>query len=356
MRGNWTIRGLFAAASFAVSLTGAVAWDEVGLYVPPSRLVEAFDLPVVLPDSASSGPDSMLQNPLREVSGIFSLSDGFALQTGFNVDVGRILDRYAPSAVEGLFYSGTALSSPYLSLSSGGDYLGVIGHLSQGLSFSVGQVRSTPGLNRYLMDARLALAAMGGRFPYDYRATDSFIAGMKWDFARWGGFGLTASRTAERGLGLPGFPLVRTTALGVSARVGFGGGWVTTATYSEGISQLELRTGAFTPETSFHSEAYGVAVAKHGLFSKHDALGVTFARPAPNFTALSNASRENELQFFGRDKVLNMAAETDIELGYKTEFFGDSIALQANAAYQMNSGGVTGKESVSLLSRAKIKF
>lgn len=51
-----------------------------------------------------------------------------------------------------------------------------------------------------------------------------------------------------------------------------------------------------------------------------------------------------------------MAQETDIELGYKTEFFGDTVALQANASYQMNTGGIYGRESVSLLSKAKIKF
>jgi hypothetical protein len=63
------------------------------------------------------------------------------------------------------------------------------------------------------------------------------------------------------------------------------------------------------------------------------------------------------MQFFGRDKLLsNMSKETDIELGYKTEFFGDSVALQANASYQMNYGGMTGRDSVSLLSKAKIKF
>jgi hypothetical protein len=100
-----------------------------------------------------------------------------------------------------------------------------------------------------------------------------------------------------------------------------------------------------------------VAVAKHGLFSKNDALGVAFARPAPNFGSTFTAENANDLQFFGRDKLLaGMAPETDIELGYKTEFFGDSVALQANASYQMNFGGQTGNNAVSLLSRAKIKF
>jgi hypothetical protein len=138
--------------------------------------------------------------------------------------------------------------------------------------------------------------------------------------------------------------------------VGLGGGWVTTASYSEGSTQLELRPGAFAPDASLHSESYGVAVAKHGLFSKNDALGVAFARPAPNFSSTFTTDTSNDLQFFGRDKLLGTAPETDIELGYKTEFFGDSFALQANASYQMNFGGQPNNNAVSLLSRAKIKF
>jgi len=151
--------------------------------------------------------------------------------------------------------------------------------------------------------------------------------------------------------------------VGVSAHVGFGGGWVTTASYNEGLTQLALRPGAKTADTTLRSEAYGVAVAKHGLFSKFDALGLAFARPALSFgtafnnTAAASAEKPSDLKFFGRDKVLSaLTQETDIELGYKTEFFGNSVALQANASYQMNYGGLNGNNAVSLLSKAKIKF
>lgn len=355
MRGKWFQSGLLAVAGIVVSLTAAVAaTDAAGFSAPAPRLADAFEMPVLIGD-AGSGPQSMLRNPLEEISANFPLSDGVELQSSFNVDVGRILDRYAPTSFDGLFYTRAGLSSPYTGISDGGTYLGLSTTLTEGLSLSVGHAASAPGLNRYLMSARLALAAMGGRLLYDYRNTDSLVAGMSWDFARWGGLSLTASQGSERGLGMPNFGAARTTSLGVAAHVGFGGGWVTTATYSEGLTQLELRPGAFTPDASLRTESYGVAVAKHGLFSKTDALGVTLARPAPNFATLT-AAKNNELQFYGRDKVLNMAPETDIELGYKTEFFGDSVALQANASYQMNYAGQTGNNVVSLLSKAKIKF
>jgi hypothetical protein len=48
--------------------------------------------------------------------------------------------------------------------------------------------------------------------------------------------------------------------------------------------------------------------------------------------------------------------ETDIEVGYVTTFLDGSLALQANASYQMNFAGQTGTNAVSLLSRARIKF
>lgn len=355
MRGRRFHRGLGAVAGVVVSLTAAVASLAAGLSISGTRYADPFELPVLI-SGETSGPHSMLRNPLEEVSGSFPLSDDLTLQSGFNVDVGRMLDRYAPTAFDGLFYSSAAYGSGYTGLSNGGNFLGLSADLSDGLGFTMGHASSSPGLNRYLMDARLAFAAMGGHLFYDYRDTDSLIAGMHWDFARWGGLSLTASRTAEHGLGLPSFTGARTTALGVSAHVGFGGGWVTTASYAEGLTQLELRPGAFTPDASLRTEAYGVAVAKHGLFSKNDALGVTLARPAPNFATFATPNKSNDLQFFGRDKILNMAPETDIELGYKTEFFGDAIALQANASYQMNYGGMTGNNAVSLLSKAKIKF
>jgi hypothetical protein len=361
---NWLNRALSAAAGVVVILTAAtasLAAGQSGVSAPPSRLANALVIPVDLPAS-SSGPQDLLRNPLDEVTGTLFLTDGLSLTSGFNVDVGRVLDRYAPSAdsFDGLFYSASALGSPYSALSSGGSFIGLNMGWADGLNFTFGHVSSAPGLNRYLLNSRSAFAALGGRLPYDARFTNSVLAGMTWNFAKWGGLGFSASRTAERGgvLGLSNSRVgaARTTALGVTAHVGFGGGWVTTASYSEGSTQLDLRPGALAPDASLHGESYGVALSKHGLFSKNDALGFAFARPAPNFNS-GLTENSNDLQFFGRDKLFSSAApETDIEFGYKTEFFGDAVALQANVSYQMNQGGQTGNNPVSLLSRAKIKF
>lgn len=369
MRGRLYRTHIAAAGVVAILATTAAALgaDQNGLDAPGYRFADAFEIPVTVAPS-SSGPQDLLRNPLDEVTGSLFLGDGLTLQSSLNADIGRVLDRYAPAleSFDGLFYAQPALGSPYVALSSGGSYLGLNLNLAEGLNLTFGQASSAPGLNRYLVTPRMALAALGGRLPYDSRSTDSVLAGLKWNFARWGGIGLTASQTTERGgvLGIanPGIGTARTSSLGVSAQVGFGGGWVTTATYSEGSTQLNLRPGtSFATETSLKTESYGVAVAKHGLFSKKDALGVALARPAPNFTNTTASfgadTAGHDLQFFGRDKLFQgTAPETDIELGYKTEFFGDAVALQANASYQMNLNGQTGYNGVSLLSRAKIKF
>jgi hypothetical protein len=58
----------------------------------------------------------------------------------------------------------------------------------------------------------------------------------------------------------------------------------------------------------------------------------------------------------GRGGRCSSPAATDIEVGYVTTFLDGSLALQTNASYQMNFAGQTGANSVSLLSRARIKF
>ncbi len=154
-----------------------------------------------------------------------------------------------------------------------------------------------------------------------------------------------------------------TTALGVSARVGFGDGWVTTASYSEGITQLDLKpNGLITSADALHSRAYGIAVAKHGLFG-NDSLGFAVTRPiqiyagGANVTAADDVDDEGNL-IIGHEhlSLATQTPETDIELGYVTTFLDGALALQANAAYQVNVDGQDRANALALVSRAKIKF
>jgi hypothetical protein len=198
----------------------------------------------------------------------------------------------------------------------------------------------------------------------DTRSANSILAGVSWNFAPWAGIGLTASQTAEHdgvlGEFTPSVQNADTSALGVSARVQLGGGWMTTASFADAVTKLDLKPGLDGSVDEMRSRSYGFAVAKRGLFG-NDAMGLAVSRPAPGtiggseFALLSGMG--SNPQFAQSDHLLqNQAPETDFELGYVTTFLDGAVALQTNASYQMNFAGQSGATSVSLLSRAKIKF
>jgi hypothetical protein len=130
---------------------------------------------------------------------------------------------------------------------------------------------------------------------------------------------------------------------------------VTTASFSEGLSQLDLR-GAIPSEA--REQSYSFAITKHGLFGD-DSLGLSLSRPAPSmagsFSSLLGSSDLPPL-VVGRGQTLAGRPETDFQLGYITNFMDGAVALQTNAAYQVNVQGKGGANSLSLLSRAKVKF
>ena len=149
--------------------------------------------------------------------------------------------------------------------------------------------------------------------------------------------------------------------MALSARVGFGDGWVTTVSYGEGITQLNLRpTGALSAADPLRTRSYGVAVAKRGLFEDGDSLGLAVTRPMQVYEGsvdLSNTEpSDNSLLGQARLPLSGGTPETDVELGYVTTFLDGALALQANAGYQMNLQGQPGANSVTVLSRAKINF
>jgi hypothetical protein len=153
-----------------------------------------------------------------------------------------------------------------------------------------------------------------------------------------------------------------TNAVGVSARVGFGSGWVTTVSYGEGVTQLDLRsTNIPSGSDTLHSRAYSVAIAKHGLFANNDSLGLAVSRPLQSFSG--GLGLTTDIGDFGgilstgqNVSLANRSPETDFEMGYVTTFFDGALALQANAAWQQNLAGQPGVNSLAVLSRAKINF
>ncbi len=198
----------------------------------------------------------------------------------------------------------------------------------------------------------------------------TLLAGIFWDMSDWANIGLTALHNEQTGrpwgvLGgadplaeLTHSSQVSTNALDVAARVNLGNNWVTTASVglSGSLSQLDQRV-ASAPQAEARS--YSIAIAKRGLFGD-DALGLSFSQPAPSVLEsgfdMVAASGDLPPVFVASGRLPSQTPETDLQLGYVTSFLDGALALQTNASYQMNYQGQTGATSLSVLSRAKIKF
>ena len=316
-------------------------------------------------------------NPFAETSAL-SLRDvivSAALTPNMDVTFAQGRDLAAMGALGGgissydsLFLSTAGMRSPYLSLTDGGIYAGMalrlddalqlrIGHAALGSDAAARQSLANAGLGALPRD--LALQLVGER------SAGTTAASLDWNFADWGTLGATASRTSESGELLGATPLAiatasETAALGVSARVGFGAGWVTTISYSEGVTQLDLRpTGVVASPETFKTRSYGITFAKEGLFGD-DTLGLSLSRPLQAYDGdtglLGRIALDGGGRFGESRGLLGGAQESDIEFGYVTSFLGGSLALQANAAYQVNANGQRGENAVSVVSRAKINF
>jgi hypothetical protein len=344
----------FDAAALTATDQGPQLAGSVGL-------TNAVALPVL-----SYGPPDTSRTVVSNLATSVALIDGIDLQLGYKLDLSNSPSSFG--ATNQATFDGLFLSSPnasYAALTSGGDFVGATAALADDLQLSLGSASLSPGYTSYTPGATAALARVGGApNPFSLRAATSLLGGVTWNIAKWVGLGVNASQTSEHGgvLGTSAAGVnANTSALGFSARVALGGGWVTTATYSEGVTQLDLKPGLnpSLASDSLRTRSYGLAIAKNGLFGD-DALGLAVSRPAyasdgSEFITLTGG--QGQPQFFTRSNILaGTTPETDIEVGYVTTFLDGSLALQTNASYQMNYAGQTGATSVSLLSRARIKF
>ena len=360
------------AAAGLLTFTGQAGAAEMRLPSSLTAFGAAGNISVssaaMLPDAALAGPESrvshdvlaadpvMLQTTFgaamapRDFAASVALSDNFAVDAGHNVDLAQRFDNY-----DGV-QSPLVASPGFLGLAGGGHYLGATYMPTSGLHVRLGVAQWNDRLDGL---ASLEPAATGLPLAYDEGLSQSLLAGVSWDMNSWADLGISAINNVQQGFetgsSLTSGDKVDTQALDVTAHLKFGNGWVTTASYSRGLSQLDQRSQMPTLDT--HS--YSIAIAKHGLFGD-DAMALSFSQPAlgeidNGFSAVS-ASGDLPPLFIANDRFPNQTRETDLQLGYVTYFLDGALALQTNAAYQMNYQGQTGATSVSLLSRAKIKF
>ena len=252
------------------------------------------------------------------------------------------------------------VDAPFLGLANGGRYAGVTFLPNTALRVRLGASLNSERLDQFAFDPYSAGTPMLGLL-YDPSQTQSLLAGLSWDISGATGIDVNAIDASRSGVPLgvaqPAAvaPRAATRAVSVSARLGLGSGWVTTASFSEGLSQLDLRG---SPTSEVREQSYSFSITKHGLFGD-DSLGLSLSQPAPSmagsFASLLGGGDLPPL-VVGRGQTLAGRPETDFQLGYVTNFLDGAVALQTNAGYQMNVQGKNGASSVSLLSRAKIKF
>ena len=280
------------------------------------------------------------------------LSPRAALDSGFNLDVSQRFMAFdaAPSP----FVS--AVTAPYLGLADGGRYAGLTLLAGKDLHVRLGSSVRADRLDRFSFGP----AAPAGLPQLQAGQSQSLLAGIGYDITNWAGLGLTAISNLRSGIpalatnGLTIADRAQTNAIGVSAHVGLGDNWVSSISYSAGFSQLDLKNEH--SDTEEHS--YSIAIAKRDVFASNDALGFALSRPAPgmlgSFSSLT-ASGDLPPMIIASGQQPGQGQETDFQLGYVTSFLGGKLALQTNAAYQVNVQG-QGANAVSALARAKIKF
>jgi hypothetical protein len=326
----------FAASSNIAPVSGATALmmepaatvllDTKGQFLP----LASFAAPALRQDLGTARPNGFTTNLTQDIK--------LELANGRNW-----------ASFGNLFPSPGALSSDYLSGTTA--FAGASFALTTDLELSFG--RSELGFGALSPDQPSGLARdLAERLGDNLRDTSITSASISWNFADWAGLAITGSQSSGNPtlLGVISGPTgaagtAETLSLGISARVGFGEGWVTTVAYSGAVTQLDLsRSGLLPAPETLRSQGFGLSLAKQGLFGA-DAIGISVSRPLQVYTGALGAALAG-----------TQARESDVQLGYVTSFLDGSLALQANAGYQLNAAGNKGEEAVTGVARAKLKF
>jgi hypothetical protein len=337
-----------------VSLTSFGAAPSLSAYqIAPLGFVAMNAGPSFSFNEFAPSPLAMFTAAPREgFAASMALSPSLALDSGFNTDISQRFGNFDS-------LKSPLLNRNMLSLANGGAYAGATWMPAAALHLRVGASLRSSGLDSFSFHNALPST-------YDTSQSRSLLAGASWDLTDWSAIGLTAIHSDQSGAPFGSSPLgnlsansrVSTNALDVAARLKLGNNWVTTASadIAGSLTQLDQRAA---PALAADTRSYSIAIAKHGLFGD-DALGFSFSKPMPG--VLENgfdevaASGDLPPMFVASSRFANQAPETDLQLGYVTQFDNGALALQANAAYQLNYQGQNGATSLSVLSRAKIKF
>jgi hypothetical protein len=311
-------------------------------------------------DLSLNGPPPPLEAGIETLAVSVPVSSDLTLDFGYRLDSAAPFNGLDLQAFDGLFLSNSTLGTDYTPFGNG-RYAGATFRLTPALSFHAGQAVSELDRNEVNENAFAALSRpVDALLNFGERTAGTLMAGVTLKATDWGGIDVTESHASERS-SFPGSApasALSSDALTLSAELKFGSGWVTTASYGESLTKLDIRPSAlgFSSSGQLHAGGYALSIVKHGIFGD-DALGLSVSRPTdPEAASAAFGSAAPLPVFISTDHLLgDQKPETDIELGYTTSF-SDSFALQTNAAYEINFAGQPRLNAVQLLSRAKIKF
>lgn len=359
-----------AAATGAFSLRGMVSQD--GLFRSVAALGHGFSVTGFVGDQApnavaAAGFAPQTDATLRDLVVKTQFGDS-SVTFGHNASmVGHVnaLDLSASEAYDGLFLDASAMNSPFVALTNGSTFLAGSVALGDGLTFTAGHAETDEGANAYFADGVLTADETEAYLSQDMthqRSAENSMAAMTWRFASWGVAGVNLAYTSEENslLGsqeqgaLTLTADAATTSVGFGARANLGNDWVLSASWSRGQTEANpVAGGLFTSFSDIESEAYGIAVAKRGVFGKSDTMGFAVSRPlhitggSAVITASTGVTEDREILY--TTEVINLASttpETDYELGYTAQI-GEQTSLQASALYQQDVGGQAGESAVA---------
>lgn len=307
-------------------------------------------------DGAAVGGDTPVT--MNSFSSSVILAPHLALDSGAGLDVASRFTNYNSAAITPFL---TSVSAPYLGLANGGRYSGMTYAPASNLRIRFGTAINSERLDHFSFDPLAPEGNLG--LVYDASQTKSLLSGFSWDLSRAMGLDVTAISSQRNGvpLGFAGSANIAqkatTNAFGVAAHLDITPSWIMTTSFSQGMTQLDQRANL---DGSLHEQTYSLAIAKQGLFGD-DALGLSLSRPSPSlvasFSSLAGSGELPPLIITPQAQTTGLhSPETDFQLGYITNFLNGAVALQTNAGYQLNYEGQSGATSLSLLSRAKIKF
>jgi hypothetical protein len=185
------------------------------------------------------------------------------------------------------------------------------------------------------------------------------FAGVSWNVAPWASLSLIAAQsTADNPFDREALNSLTKASQSVSANASarLGDNWITTVSYSQSASQLNLRSATLLGDDDLlRGHGLGLSVAKRGLFGNNDSLDIGITRKLQSYTTAIDLTGDDGFGASLQGSNLTVP-ETDFEVGYVTTFLDGALALQANAAYQTNVAGQNDKNSLTVLSRAKFNF